>query len=115
MAQTIHFHSSDDRFCGSTEQCRQFTVNDDDVTCPACRGINPLQKFGLVCAQGTLCVETILYGHEYTPEWRARIEAQFCTGRETAPIAGTWCDVTEGVDDLIRQGYCDGELAHPTA
>jgi hypothetical protein len=33
----VHFHSSDSRFCGSTEKGRQFTTESNDVTCPACQ------------------------------------------------------------------------------
>jgi hypothetical protein len=33
----IHFHGADDRFCGSTQQCRQFSLDPNDVTCPACQ------------------------------------------------------------------------------
>ena len=106
----IHFHHSDKRFCDSQAQCRQFTLNEVDVTCPDCAAAR--RRFGLVCAQGTTCIETILTMAEYTPEWRARIEAQFCTGRDDAPLAGTWSDVTELVDDLIRCGLFESEPAY---
>ena len=109
-ARTIHFHHSDSRFCGSQAQCRQFTLIDADVTCPDCDAAR--RQFGLVCAQGTTCVETILKRHEYTAEWRQRIEAQFCTGHEDAPIPGTWRDVTELVDDLTRCGLFESEPAY---
>lgn len=33
----IHFHSSDERFCGSRIKGRQFTFNTESVTCPVCR------------------------------------------------------------------------------
>lgn len=36
MKQVIHFHSGDDRFCGSTEQPRRFTLDPNEVTCRAC-------------------------------------------------------------------------------
>jgi hypothetical protein len=38
----IHFHSADDRFCGSTQQCRRFSLDPNDVTCPACQGKDTL-------------------------------------------------------------------------
>ncbi len=38
MARLVHFGSFDDRFCGTTEQCRRFTTEPDDVTCPCCLG-----------------------------------------------------------------------------
>lgn len=34
----IHFHSSDDRFCGSTTQLRCFTFDPNEVTCRSCQG-----------------------------------------------------------------------------
>lgn len=33
----VHFGSWDPRFCGTREQCHQFTVDDNEVTCPACQ------------------------------------------------------------------------------
>jgi hypothetical protein len=33
---TVHFHSSDERFCGSTLPYRQFTLDPNDVTCAQC-------------------------------------------------------------------------------
>lgn len=36
-ASHIHFHSSDDRFCGSTIRPRQFTTDPNEVTCCACQ------------------------------------------------------------------------------
>lgn len=33
----IHFHSSDERFCGSRVQGRAFSAFANDVTCPICR------------------------------------------------------------------------------
>lgn len=33
----IHFHSSDDRFCGSTEQARRFSFDPHKVTCARCQ------------------------------------------------------------------------------
>jgi hypothetical protein len=35
-ALTIHFHSSDSRFCGSKELARQFSFDPNDVTCCEC-------------------------------------------------------------------------------
>lgn len=35
--QIIHFHHSDDRFCGSQEQPRRFTLDPNEVTCPDCQ------------------------------------------------------------------------------
>jgi hypothetical protein len=33
---TIHFHNSDDRFCGSRSQSRQFSFEANKVTCQRC-------------------------------------------------------------------------------
>jgi Zn ribbon nucleic-acid-binding protein len=33
----IHFHSNDERFCGSTKQFRQFAFDPNEVTCPKCK------------------------------------------------------------------------------
>ena len=33
----IHFWSGDSRFCGSTEAARQFTFEDNEVTCDGCK------------------------------------------------------------------------------
>ena len=33
----IHFYTGDDRFCGTREICRQFTLDPNEVTCPACQ------------------------------------------------------------------------------
>jgi hypothetical protein len=38
----VHFHSSDDRFCGSTQPGRQFSLDQDAVTCPGCKGQDTL-------------------------------------------------------------------------
>lgn len=32
----IHFHSSDERFCGCEEKPRRFSPFDEDVDCPDC-------------------------------------------------------------------------------
>jgi len=34
---TVHFHSSDSRFCGSMRQGRAFTFEPNDVTCRSCQ------------------------------------------------------------------------------
>lgn len=34
--QTVHFHSSDSRFCGSKKRGRQFTFDVNEVTCEKC-------------------------------------------------------------------------------
>lgn len=34
---TVHFHSSDSRFCGSMQQGRAFTFEPNDVTCRSCQ------------------------------------------------------------------------------
>lgn len=33
----IHFHHSDDRFCGLTKQFREFAIDANEVTCPTCK------------------------------------------------------------------------------
>jgi hypothetical protein len=33
---TIHFHHSDDRFCGSHQQMRRFATDPNKVTCADC-------------------------------------------------------------------------------
>ena len=33
----VHFHSSDDRFCGSRSQPREFSLDPNEVTCRACQ------------------------------------------------------------------------------
>lgn len=37
MAKHIHFGSFDDRFCGTKEQGREFTLDPNRVTCPQCQ------------------------------------------------------------------------------
>ena len=32
----IHFHSGDDRFCGSTASAREFSLDPNEITCPSC-------------------------------------------------------------------------------
>lgn len=51
---TIHFHSSDDRFCGSKEVARQFTLEPNDVTCGACQAKDTftLSPSGRACLAG---------------------------------------------------------------
>lgn len=34
----VHFHRSDSRFCGNTDQWRRFTFDPNDVSCGACMG-----------------------------------------------------------------------------
>jgi len=34
----VHFHSGDDRFCGSRQIGREFTADENAVSCSACRG-----------------------------------------------------------------------------
>lgn len=60
MAALIHFHSSDDRFCGSTKQGRRFTLDPNAVTCRKCaaqdtfvlseQGWETLRSFGCEAA-----------------------------------------------------------------
>lgn len=90
-AVMVHFHRSDDRFCGSEQQCRRFALNDAEVTCPACRH----RTVAMVSCQGTACDETVLTGAEDTPDNRANIERQFCDGSFDAPIPGSWRDCSE--------------------
>jgi hypothetical protein len=33
----VHFHSSDERFCGTRQQLRQFTFDPNAVSCPRCQ------------------------------------------------------------------------------
>jgi Zn finger protein HypA/HybF involved in hydrogenase expression len=33
----IHFHSSDDRFCGCREVGRQFSMEVNEITCDSCK------------------------------------------------------------------------------
>lgn len=54
-----------------------------------------MKILAMVSDQGTACHETAMYEREDTPEMRARIERQFCTGKPDAPVAGTWRDCTE--------------------
>lgn len=35
--QAVHFHSGDDRFCGSQQQMRQFSFDENEVTCRDCK------------------------------------------------------------------------------
>lgn len=35
-ATDIHFHSADDRFCGTTAAPRRCTFDPNEVTCPQC-------------------------------------------------------------------------------
>lgn len=34
---SIHFHSSDDRFCGDQQSARRFSLDPNEVTCAACQ------------------------------------------------------------------------------
>lgn len=36
-APVVHFHQSDGRFCGTTQQLRRWTTNPNDVTCAECK------------------------------------------------------------------------------
>lgn len=36
MEELVHFHHSDDRFCGSTGKFRCFALDPNEVTCPRC-------------------------------------------------------------------------------
>lgn len=54
-----------------------------------------MKRYALLTAQGTACAETVLDEEEYTPEWRATVEAACCNGGAADPVAGTWTDVTE--------------------
>lgn len=54
------------------------------------------QRFALCSPQGTACPETVLTAAEFAdPEWRRRIEKQFCRGGPDDPVAGEWADVTD--------------------
>ena len=37
MTKEIHFHRTDDRFCGSVDQMRQFSTDPNTVTCQHCK------------------------------------------------------------------------------
>jgi hypothetical protein len=37
VSKHTHFGSFDERFCGSTEQCRQIVLDPNEVSCPACQ------------------------------------------------------------------------------
>ncbi len=39
---TIHFFNFDTRFCGSTTQGREVTLDPNEVTCEACKGNDTL-------------------------------------------------------------------------
>lgn len=54
-----------------------------------------MKKFALISNQGTACAETVLSEKEFTPEFRERIEKQFCRGGEDDPLPDTWRDVTD--------------------
>lgn len=61
---TIHFHSSDERFCKSNETRRRFTFEPCDVTCADCKandrfelsesGKQALRDLGYMDAQGNV-------------------------------------------------------------
>jgi hypothetical protein len=75
-----------------------------------------MKKFALVSAQGTACAETVLLESEYTPEMRARIEAQIDPANSDAPIPGTWTDVTDNdafADLGTHYGYAVGKEGEP--
>jgi hypothetical protein len=42
----VHFHSSDDRFCGSKQVARRFSLDENEVSCPHCKA-----KDGFVLSQ----------------------------------------------------------------
>jgi hypothetical protein len=54
-----------------------------------------LRRYALLSDQGTACPETVLVGNDYTAKTRALVEAELCTGKPNAPVAGTWTDVTD--------------------
>ena len=59
------------------------------------RPMGAAQRFALCSPQGTACTETVLTAAEFAdPNWRARIEKQFCRGGPDDPVAGEWADVT---------------------
>jgi hypothetical protein len=39
----IHFHSSDERFCGTKEKFRQFALDENSVTCQECKDADCLE------------------------------------------------------------------------
>lgn len=52
----VHFHHSDDRFCGSRAKGREFTFDVDRVSCPKCEG-----KIGLfITEQGQQAIAEFL-------------------------------------------------------
>jgi hypothetical protein len=36
MEKTVHFHHSDERFCGSKKQFRRFSLDPNEITCRKC-------------------------------------------------------------------------------
>lgn len=101
----IHFHNSDDRFCGSTQPGRQFAVDDCKVTCPKCR---PL-IMAMVTIQGTACPETMLVNEEDTPEQRAEMEAFYCKDSDDCPVSGSWCDCSD--NEVLQARWAEAEAA----
>jgi hypothetical protein len=67
--QTIHFHSGDGRFCGSTKQMRRFTMDENEVTCRACKGKGDDRL--TLTAQGSAFVAEHPCGSPYTSNARA--------------------------------------------
>lgn len=51
--------------------------------------------YALLTADGTACAETALHESEYTPENRARVEAEINPRERHPPVPGTWIDVSE--------------------
>lgn len=53
----IHFHGSDDRFCGSTHPIRRFTLDPNEVTCQACKDRDTF----ILSASGTASLRELGY------------------------------------------------------
>ena len=43
MMETVHFHRSDDRFCGSSQKRRRFSFDENEINCQACKAKDCLQ------------------------------------------------------------------------
>jgi hypothetical protein len=57
MKTTIHFHSSDDRFCGSAKIGRRFTLDENEVTCLDCKSNDRL----ILTEQGAELLKSLGY------------------------------------------------------
>lgn len=55
-----------------------------------------MKIYALLSSQGTACLETALYGDDYTKENKKKVEAMALLDKmPDKPIAGTWTDVTD--------------------